>query len=272
MTKKFVCKLCGYNTDIKAHLIAHLETINPCKVSQEVSREDLIKELKHIDRKLASVKCEYCDKEVSKSNYGRHKKTCKQKSTAEIQDIKALVKALTSVADSLMQFVSNASSSNVSQVNNYNITQNNIILNNYGQENTSHLTHEFLSQCLVNPNKGITNLIGNIHYNNDIPENHNVRYKSIKHNTFEKYIDSQWTECDATNTLDELIRKGYRILNAHYMEFFMNDPEIQEDHIKQRVYEKFRFLGDKTCNDYHSVKRDLRCLIKDKTMYLLQSP
>lgn len=271
MAKKFVCKLCGYDTDVKAHLISHLKNRSPCKETTEVSRDDLIKELKHVERKLAAVKCEYCDKDVSKSNYGRHKKTCNKKTLADAQDIKNLVNILKSVADSLTQLASNVSP-NVQQVNNINITQNNLIVNSFGQENISHLTHDFLSQCLVNPNKGITNLIGNIHYNNDVPENHNIRYKSIKHNTFEKYIDSQWIECDATNTLDELIRKGYRILNAHYMEFFMNDPEIQEDNIKQRVYEKFRFLGDKTCNDYHSVKRDLRCLIKDKTMYLLQSP
>ncbi len=145
-------------------------------------------------------------------------------------------------------------------------------LNNFGQENISHLTHDFLSHCLMNPSKGFPSLIENIHYHKDVPENRNIRCKSLKQNIFEKYIDSEWRSCDASNTLDELIRKGYRILNTHYTQHFMNDPEFMDNEMKQRAMERFRFLSDKTCNDYFSVKRELRLLIKDKTMYLIASP
>jgi hypothetical protein len=148
----------------------------------------------------------------------------------------------------------------------------NINLNSFGQETLTHLTHDFLSHCLLNPSKGFTSLIENIHYNNDVPENRNIRCKSLKRNVFEKYIDSEWRSCDASNTLDELIRKGYRILNTHYTQHFMNDPDLIEDELKQRAYERFRFLCDKTCNDYFSVKRDIRLLIKDKTLYLIAPP
>lgn len=162
-----------------------------------------------------------------------------------------------------------------STTNNTIITNNNninISLNSFGQETLTHLTHDFLSHCLLNPSKGFTSLIETIHYNNDVPENRNIRCKSLKRNVFEKYIDSEWRSCDASNTLDELIRKGYRILNTHYTQHFMNDPDLMEDELKQRAYERFRFLCDKTCNDYFSVKRDIRLLIKDKTMYLIAPP
>ena len=79
-------------------------------------------------------------------------------------------------------------------------------------------------------------------------------------------------ECDASNTLDELIRKGYKILNAHYMEHFMNCPEYMENELKQRALERFRFLNDKNSNEYHSIKRELRMLVKDRTIYILESP
>jgi hypothetical protein len=145
-------------------------------------------------------------------------------------------------------------------------------LNNFGQESTSHLTHDFLSHCLMNPSKGFPSLIENIHYHKDAPENMNIRCKSLKQNIFEKYIDSEWRSCDASNTLDELIRKGYRILNTHYIQHFMNDPEFMDNEMKQRALEKFRFLSDKNCTDYFSVKRELRLLIKDKTAYLIAPP
>lgn len=165
------------------------------------------------------------------------------------------------------QWTANTSINN-SHINNLQI----ININPYGNEDMSHLTHEFLSHCLMNPTKGITSLIDTIHYSDEMPTNRNIRYKSTKQNTFEKYIDSQWTECDASNTLDELIKKGYRVLNAHYTEFYLNDPEYQDDNIKRQAIEKFRFLSDKTSNEYYSVKRELRLLIKNKTLYVMMPP
>ena len=88
-------------------------------------------------------------------------------------------------------------------------------------------------------------------------------------NIFEKYIDSEWRACDASNTLDELIKKGYKILNAHYTEHFMNDPDIYENEDKLKSYDRFRFLGDISWNEYYAVKRELRLLVKDRTMYVL---
>ena len=193
--------------------------------------------------------------------------------------IASLVEQLTrspELLKTIAQFIQPYTTSITNNTNNtFNIVQNNqnnVVLNTFGNEDTSHLAHEFLSHCLMNPTKGITHLIDSIHYNPDVPANHNVRHKSTKKNTMEKFIDAHWTECDASNTLDELIRKGYRILNAHYAEHFMNDPSLIENEIKQKAMERFRFLSDKKSNDYYSVKRDLRLLIKDRTVYVIEAP
>ena len=158
-----------------------------------------------------------------------------------------------------------------------NNTTNNIITiqnytKNFGDESIDHVTNDLLSYCIKNPQQGMTKLIENIHYNPNVPENHNIRCKSLKQNLFEKFIDSQWRICDASNTLDEIIRKGYRILNTYYTDNILSDPSIYEDESKMKAYEKFRFLSDKSCHDYHAVKRELRLLVKDKTMFLLESP
>lgn len=158
------------------------------------------------------------------------------------------------------------------QINNNTSININVNTRDFGQEDISYLTPDFLRYCLLNPRKGMSSLIETIHYNKEYPDNHNLRCKSLKQNIFEKYVDSEWRVCDASNTLDELIRKGYRILNAHYTETIMNDPAINEDENTQKIYEKFRFLGDTNCNDYFAVKRDLRLVVKDRTVYLLASP
>jgi hypothetical protein len=50
-----------------------------------------------------------------------------------------------------------------------------------------------------------------------------------------------------------------------------NNPSIFDDELTARMYEKFRFLGDKKSIEYCADKRDIRLLIKDKTIFLLAS-
>lgn len=169
--------------------------------------------------------------------------------------------------------VTNNTTNTTNSNNTTNTTNNTInIINPFGNESTSHLTKEFLSYCILNPKKGMASLIESIHYNKSIPENHNLRCKSLKQNVFEKYTEDEWRACDASNTLDELIRKGYKILNSHYADNIITQPDYYDDEQKQRAYERFRFLSDVTSNDYFAVKRELRILVKDRTMYLLASP
>jgi hypothetical protein len=82
----------------------------------------------------------------------------------------------------------------------------------------------------------------------------------------EKLVDHTWHECDASNTLDELIKKGYKIL-THFCT--QNAGNWYDDEAKVSMYEKFMFLGDKKSKDYSAVKRDLLLLVKDKTLYFL---
>jgi hypothetical protein len=298
---EFSCARCGYVTNMKGHLKRHLSSKSVCPPSvSDTSRDILLQQLER-PKTGASVCCEWCEKTVSKANYARHRNVCSSRHTEQTEnvpinssngaqaststsygqeiDYEKLKKTMKEILQDLLKSnhgtinntVININSNSNNTTNNVG-TINNVNINSFGSENVSYLTHEFLSYCLMNPKKGMATLIENIHYNKDYPENHNVRCKSLKQNMFEKYIDSEWRICDASNTLDELIKKGYRILNAHYAEHFLTDPEFFENEMKQRALEKFRFLGDTTCNDYFAVKRDLRLLVKDRTMYLLESP
>ena len=298
------CKRCGYSATTKASLIRHLMSKNPCEAKHDsTSRQALIEQLQHREYITDTVNCPCCNKLLSKSHLSRHKKVCKknthqngeaqasfgsmvQVSTQTIEHLQAEIQAklqaqfqvqideLRSELQKQKDTLQGATSSTTTVVNNTTITHGNtynIQLNSFGQENTSYLTPEFLTYCLLNPKKGMSSLIEKIHYNKDYPENHNLRCKSLKNNVFERFVDAQWTLCDASNTLDELIKKGYRILEAHLSETYLSDPEFFDDEHKVEDMQRFRqVLNDKKSNDYHSVKRDLRLLVKDKTMYLLE--
>lgn len=280
----FECKRCGHTTKNKANMISHLHNKKVCEATKEdIPRQKLIEELQFKERLRASICCPTCNKTISKAHLARHKKVCKGrynttdnepevtkeeflKLKAELEELKQQISGYQAASSSTINNTTNNNTQN--NTNNINI---NIQLNNFGQENTSCLTPEFLTYCLSNPKKGISSLIESLHYNKDFPENHNLRCKSLKNNIFEKFVDTQWTLCDASNTLDELIKKGYRILESHFAEQFSNDPDLFDDENRVESMQRFRqVLTDKTSQDYHAVKRDLRLLVKDKTMYLLE--
>lgn len=282
--KDWTCKRCHHPSTTKGNLLKHLARKQPCHGTYcTISTADYIKELTKKQPKDKMYMCPNCDKQYStRQARHRHKQECNRKqgvsnhstdtTVIKTEDLKMILSRLETLEkrNGIGQTNTTIVNSSNNQININNQYQINI--NNFGNENISYLTPEFLSYCLLNPRKGMTSLIENIHYNKDYPENQNIRCKSLKQNVFEKYVNSEWKQCDASNTLDELIRKGYRILNAHYTDNYLNDPEVVQDEIKQRAYERFRFLTDTNCNDYFAVKREIRLLVKDRTMYLIASP
>lgn len=270
--KKFVCPRCGVGMNLKSNLISHLQNKTSCPPNvSDISVVDAISMFKKKDTKLKQEKCPQCEKVVTKQNMKRHMEVCNRKakqqcssSSVEKDEMKAFI--LQAIEDAVKKYVGSAPTQNIINNNILNIT-----INSFGNEDMSHITTDLLTYCIMNPTKGITRLIDNIHYNEVMPCNRNIRYKSTKNNTFEVFTDNQWVECDASNTLDELIRKGYRVMNSHYLANHFNEDD-DDDPVRRRALERFRFLADKTSIEYCAVKRDLRLLIKNKTLYVVAPP
>lgn len=268
--KKFVCIRCGHESRTKGNLVSHLKKQTPCNdTNSKQSREEIIKSLTRVSEKPKVHGCSYCDQMFSfPQGKHQHMKVCPKNPQnvllAKVNNMEKIIEQLQSELEK-----KNSTTTNNTVIQNQQNNNISIILNNYGSETTPQLSHEFLNNCLLNPKKGLPSLIEKIHYNPELPENYNLRHKSTKQNTMQKFVDGDWHDCDASNTLNELIKKGYRILNAYYSDHVANDPSIIEDEMKAMIYEKFRFLGDTKSLDYNAVKRDLRLLVKDKTIYLL---
>jgi hypothetical protein len=287
MSKDWICKRCLHATSTKSNLLSHLRNKKHCSVDTEEGGIDVpiiqyIEDLLTVTQEPKKFSCPHCNYQFnhSQSMY-RHFKTCKVKNTStnKIDDKDKLIEELQAQIEQYKQQQAQSSTTVINNNNNGTIINNNtfnitINKNNFGSEDTSYLTNDFIKYCIENPTRGITELIEVIHYNPDHPENHNIRCKSLKKNVFEKLVDSEWTLCDASNTLDELIKKGYRIMNTYYMDNIHNDTDIQDDEMQQARYQFFRFLGDKSSNQYFSVKRELRLLVKTKTdtLYILAMP
>lgn len=211
----FLCKRCGYETNIKQSLIRHLRKIKECPPVNDTSeRIHLINELRTDKQPILSnkkVSCKYCAQGFDdKSNMYKHMKICR-KNPKRIQ-FEYLEKQIEELKRQIQASTNHSMQQNV--VTNNQIIQNfNIQLKDFGFEKTDHLPRHFLNNCFAN--KRIVELIENIHFDQECPENHNVRIRSTKKEYMEVFENGKWTIKDQDQILTDLIQKGYRILSKH---------------------------------------------------------
>ena len=250
----YECKRCGYSSDQKGHLLRHLTKKIPCKTSNNnICRQILIQELtKYLENDYA-ITCHICSKLFStKSTFYKHEKQCQSERInnmeEELKNIKDTIKGTT--------------------INTTNI-QNNIVINvkSFGHENIDHLPKDFLNSCLMMNN--IVPLIENIHFDKEHPENHNVKIKSIKQELMETFVDGKWIITDTDDTLNELINKGYRVLNYHSRK---NKNDIIDTEMNEDEYDDVLSWLEKIYEDKKTrkpIKKQLLLLfLNNKTMLL----
>jgi hypothetical protein len=146
----------------------------------------------------------------------------------------------------------------------------NLQMKDFGFENISHIENDkdYMTKCFLE--KDIAGLIKSIHCDEEHPENHNVRIKSLKKEFMETFVDGRWIVTDQEETLDELLNKGYRVLNLfsyRNKQHLINECEDGQD--------EYNELRDWLENLYHDnkirkpLKRKLLILfVNNKTLIL----
>lgn len=249
------CKRCGYNARSKYELRRHLQKVTPCTVKNEnIAIEVLLEEL-DIGKEYC---CNKCGKKFAwSSNRYHHQKLCevKQETTQELKDeIKELKKQI----QNMQTIVVN---NNIVNNNTTNIVQQNINIqiNNFGSETYNHLTDEFITTCLQNEVVGVKDLIEKIHFSNEVPENKNVRLKSIKNRIVEIANNESWVVQDATEAMDTMIKKGKRLLERQYYESDIYNQELEN--LDMRIQDFLASIIDKNSQHYHALRRRIFALI-----------
>ena len=102
------------------------------------------------------------------------------------------------------------------QLNQDNSNNQNIILNSYGNEDLSHITENMKLNFLKLPYTSIQNMIEQVHFNNNKPENKNIALTNKKEKMIKVYKDNKWRYKDRDETLDELIQINYGRLDQYY--------------------------------------------------------
>ena len=119
--------------------------------------------------------------------------------------------------------------------------QNNIILNNYGSEDLSHITDKLKTELLNIPYCAIPKMIEAIHFNDEKPENKNIMLPNKKENLVKVYEGNKWVYKNKNETITDLVDSKYTIIDDHYEELD-NDNKIPGN-IKT-TFTKFRKFYD----------------------------
>jgi hypothetical protein len=245
-SNKFTCKRCGYSTLYKANLFKHLDRVNPCdpKIT-DINNRTLLEELKP-KIKDNSNRCNKCNKCFTQAaSLSRHKKTCKGTVSSNTQiDIDAYnqlqrtVDVLMSELQTLKTTQNGNTTINNTTINNPTINNtttiennvannvaNNVVVNirNFGDEKKDHITDDKLRQHVLSCYNGIINLVNEIYFNPDVPENNNLRIKSNKQKLLEKFLNGQWYNCDKNNTIRGML-DGVITMLTNFLSLNYEDP------------------------------------------------
>lgn len=266
---KHTCKRCGCTATTLSNLKQHYNRKIPCDpVLADLSKESLLNSLS--ERKECKFSCDICQKGyTSRQGLYIHNKQNHAKDiiVTTKQEIAQLVKDEIEKNKQVINIhnINNNVQNNIQ--NNQNITIN---MKSFGFENISHLESDkdYMTQCLIN--KDVMGLIQNIHCDKGHPENHNVKIKSTKRELMETFIDGQWIISDQDETLDELLNKGYRILN--FFSYRNKDHIVKECDDGEEEYHEMRdWLEDLYSNSKlrKPLKRKLLILfMNNKALFL----
>ena len=248
--KEQTCKFCNFTTKLKSNFTRHLKTkkhaineenyykknekeyfspqnttkyhTNTTHIPQNTTKYHKIPHKNVEISKNKKFECEFCNKLFSRiDSLNRHiQKYCKKNTMyeneeflkLEIEEHKAEKEKLYKYIDKLIDKTGDTNITIDKQMNNQ------IKLNNFGEENLSHITDDYKLKMLSLPYGMIQNMIEKVHFNNKFPENKNIALTNKRDNMIRVFRGKKWRYQDRNYVVDELIKNNYNRLDEYFEE------------------------------------------------------
>ena len=192
--------------------------------------------------------CEFCKKKFTTrqalSKHVNHHckiknvdywKNCFKQSEKEKQSLEKDKMNLIKQIEKLLTKVGN---NNITTINNNNIQQNNIIIRSFGDENLNYLSNSFFKELISkNSFDSIPNMVKQIHFNNDHPENMNIKIVNKKTPFIDVFKGDKWYKQDKKSTIQKIVTKNFNLLDSKYNEDTIQN-ELTED--SKDSYENYK--------------------------------
>lgn len=239
----FDCERCGYSSKLKTNLKRHLEKKIQCKLitSSTKTSTELLHELYKDELEDINYLCECGNKYKYQSNLCRHQHNCEQYlQSKKLKELEEIVQALQQNNNNLLNANTNGDHNNINNNSNNNIVNHNIIIvNNFGNEDISYLSPEFIEKCTCYLSLGIKSMAKAIHLNKNHPENHTMKVTNVKSPFIPVIQDQKWILKDKKDVLKFLIEKIADILKSHF------------DDNKEGIKEKYNSYKRDAIEMYH---------------------
>ena len=233
------CDVCEFETTQKSNFNRHLKTQKHIKNTPNGQKEQCV--------------CKYCNKSfMTNPSMRRHQlHHCKfndnEADLIKIREIKLKKKEkrLLTKMDQLMECVKQIGDTNITN-NNNNYVQQNIVINNFGNEDIAHIKARFLDKLLRAPFGAIPKLIKAIHFNAKHPENKNIKITNKKQPYASVFKGNRWMLEDKKIVINDMMDKGFDIMDEHHE---YNKEKLNE--FKEKNYNNFK-------NRYDSDDKELK--------------
>ena len=103
-----------------------------------------------------------------------------------------------------------------------NTTNNNIIIHAYGKEDVSFIKDKEFLKMLNSPGTSVQTLVKKIHFNEEHPENKNVKITNRKEPYAKVYNGDKWLLKDKKDTISDLVEDKMNMLDNKF-------DELQDD-------------------------------------------
>ena len=199
------------------------------------------------DHKMTTKKlkysCDFCDATFSTKPHKRRHELhfCKENTSIMTNKIQTLEKEKKKLEKEIVKLIDK-----VGNVTNNN-TNNIIVVNNYGKENTDYLTIDKIKKLLNRPYDSVQELIKMLHYDPDHPENHNIKITNKKEPYALVWNNPIWELRKKKSVVKDLVDKGFMMIdtthnninetNNKYIKF-QDNFEDNASNIKDKIEEE----------------------------------
>jgi len=247
------CELCNFSTILKGNYKQHLNS-NKHFNNTENSLSSMVKSQKDPKKSQKEPKksqkepvflCDFCEsKFITYANKRRHElHRCKEVASIKDNKIKILEKEKKKLEKKIEKMLDKVCTINNNTTNNTNNTQNIIVVNNYGKENTDYLTFDKIKKLIDRPYDSVQELIKMLHFDSNHPENHNVKITNKKEPYALVWNYPIWELRQKKSVVKDLVDKGYMMIdttheidlpNKKYINF-QNKFEDDSTNIKEKI-------------------------------------
>ena len=235
--KVIQCERCGNNFKTICNLRKHFKRKNTCEpILNDISIEKLKEKYKI---KKGCYKCENCGKEYkTKDGKYKHKKKClvnpiiieknendklknelasvKKEKNKEVirrkeleKQVEQLILEKTQLQEAHAKVINN-DHSNTNNITTIGRDQNIIIVNNFGEENIEYLLKDenFVKKCIESPINSIHQYLDNVHFNNEHPENKNIKMTNLLGPYMDYIKEGKWNKIEKNILIPKIINKS----------------------------------------------------------------